>query len=91
MTLFQKRVYKIVKKIPQGKVLTYKELAKLAGSPRAFRAIGNILNKNRDPKTPCHRIVRSDGQVGGYNSGTKKKIVLLKKEGIIIYHGKVVS
>jgi len=91
MTLFQKRVYKIVKKIPQGKVLTYKELAKLAGSPRAFRAIGNILNKNRDPKTPCHRIVRSDGQVGGYNSGTKKKIVLLKKEGIIIYHGKVAS
>jgi len=80
MTLFQKRVYKIVKKIPQGKVLTYKELAKLAGSPRAFRAIGNILNKNRDPKTPCHRIVRSDGQVGGYNSGTKKKIVLLKKK-----------
>ena len=91
MTLFQKRVYKIVKKIPQGKVLTYKELAKLAGSPRAWRAVGNILNKNRDPKTPCHRIVRSDGQVGGYNSGTKKKIVLLKKEGIIIYHGKVAS
>lgn len=61
--------------------MSYKQVAKLAGRPRAYRAVGNILNKNYDPKIPCHRVIRSDGQVGGYNRGTAKKISLLKKEG----------
>ena len=80
-TTFREKVYKIVKKIPKGKTLSYKTVAKLASRPGAWRAVGNILNKNPDPKTiPCHRVIRSDGKIGGYKGGTKKKIALLKKE-----------
>jgi methylated-DNA-[protein]-cysteine S-methyltransferase len=77
-------VFKIVSKIPKGKVLTYKKVAELAGFPHAWRAVGNILNKNRDPEIPCHRVIKSDGKIGGYNKGVDKKILLLKKEGVII-------
>lgn len=84
MSSFQKKVYEVLRKIPRGKVLTYKEVAKLAGSPRAFRSVGNILNKNKDKKIPCHRVIRSDGNVGGYNKGVDKKIFLLEKEGVKI-------
>ncbi len=80
---FQEQVYRVVKKIPKGKVLTYKEVARGAGKPLAFRAVGNILNKNFDPKIPCHRVIRSDGKVGGYNRGTLEKQILLKNEGAI--------
>jgi len=90
MISFQKRVYKIVKKIPKGKVLTYKAIARLARKPRAWRAVGNILNKNRNPKIPCHRVIRSDGKIGGYNRGIKKKIALLKREGVKIKNKKVI-
>ena len=86
---FQERTFEVVSRIPKGKVLSYQAVAKLAGKPRAFRAVGNILNKNRSLQVPCHRVIRSNGQVGGYNKGIKKKIALLKKEGIIIYHGQV--
>ena len=55
---FKQKVLKIVAKIPQGKTLTYKQVAKLAGKPRAYRAVGNILNKNYNPKIPCHRVIR---------------------------------
>jgi O-6-methylguanine DNA methyltransferase len=82
VTLSQGQVYKIVKKIPKGQVLSYKEVAKRAGHPRAWRAVGNILNKNRDPKIPCYRVIRSDGQIGGYRKGIKKKIKILKSEHI---------
>jgi len=81
---FSNKVFGIVKEIPKGKVLTYKEVAQRAGNPRAWRAVGNILNKNKDPKIPCHRIIRSDEKVGGYNRGQKQKIALLKKEGVIL-------
>jgi O-6-methylguanine DNA methyltransferase len=87
---FKNRVYEIVREIPKGKVLTYKIVAKLIGSPRAWRAVGNILNKNRDKKIPCHRVIRTDGKVGGYKEGTKKKIALLKKEGVVIKNWRVV-
>jgi O-6-methylguanine DNA methyltransferase len=89
MTSFQERVFKVVRKIPRGKVLSYKEVAKLAGSPRAFRAVGNALNKNRNRKIPCHRVVRSDSMVGGYAHGTKKKTRVLKKEGLKIRNFKI--
>lgn len=90
---FSNRVFQIVKKIPPERVLTYKDVAKLAGKPRAWRAVGNILNKNPYLKRiPCHRVIRSDGKVGGYKKGIKKKIALLKKEGITInYHNKITS
>ena len=81
IAIFQDKVYETVKKIPRGKVLTYKQVAELAGRPRAFRAVGNVLNKNRDPRIPCHRVIRSDGKIGGYNQGIKKKALLLYKEG----------
>ncbi|MBI3888741.1 MGMT family protein [Candidatus Nomurabacteria bacterium] len=80
---FTQKVHEVVKKIPKGKVLTYKEVARRAGNAKASRAVGNILNKNHDPKIPCHRVIRSDGKLGGYNGGTQKKKEILKKEGYI--------
>ncbi|MBI2889013.1 MAG: MGMT family protein [Candidatus Liptonbacteria bacterium] len=80
---FQERVYAVVSKIPCGKALTYKEVARRAGNPDASRAVGNILAKNFDPKIPCHRVVRSDGEIGGYNRGVKLKRAILKREGAI--------
>jgi O-6-methylguanine DNA methyltransferase len=58
-------------------------VAKLAGSPKAYRAVGNILNKNYDPQIPCHRVIRSDGTTGGYNRGSAQKIKILKSEKAI--------
>lgn len=80
---FEEKVYQIVKEIPAGKFLTYKEVAQRAGSPEAWRAVGNILAKNKSPEIPCHRIIRSDGKIGGYKYGQRKKRFLLKKEGAI--------
>ena len=80
---FEKRVFKIVKKISKGKTLTYKQVAEKAGSKKAYRAVGNILNKNKNLKIPCHRVIRSDGKIGGYNRGEQEKISLLKKEKAI--------
>lgn len=79
---FREKVFEVVKKIPPGEVLSYKEVASRARRPQAFRAVGNILNKNRDPQIPCHRVIRSDGKLGGYNKGEKIKRALLKKEGV---------
>jgi len=81
-TLFQEKVFRVVKKIPRGQVLTYKEIAKLIGNPKSFRAVGNALHKNYDPNIPCHRVIRSDGKTGGYNRGSEKKRELLKKEKV---------
>ena len=80
MITFREKVYKVVKSIKRGKTLTYAEVAKRAGNAKAYRAVGNILNKNYDPKIPCHRVIRSDGTVGGYNRGSKKKLEVLKRE-----------
>ena len=77
---FKEKVYAVVAKIPKGKVLTYKEVAKRAGSPKASRAVGNILNKNVSPKVPCHRVIRSNGEIGGFRSGHVAKVQILRKE-----------
>ena len=87
---FKEKVYNVVEKIPKGKVLTYKEVARRAGRPLAWRAVGNILNKNKNPEVPCHRVVRSDGKIGGYNCGLNKKITLLCKEGVVVRKYKIV-
>jgi len=79
-SVFGEKVFNIVRKIPKGKTLPYKEVARRAGSPKACRAVGNILNKNRNPLIPCHRVIRSDGKAGGYNRGPRMKIILLKRE-----------
>ncbi len=81
---FSESVYDAVRSIPKGKTLTYKEVALRAGSPNAFRAVGNILNKNYNTAVPCHRVVRSDGKAGGYNRGKEKKIEILKEEGAVM-------
>ena len=81
---FKQKVFVVVAKIPKGKTLTYKEVGRRAGRPKAYRAVGNILSTNYDPKIPCHRVVRSDGKPGGYNRGVEKKHKLLKKEGTIV-------
>ncbi len=80
---FKDAVYAIVRKISKGKTVSYADVARAAGRPRAYRAVGNILNKNHDPKIPCHRVIRSDGKIGGYNGGSAKKIARLKSEGAI--------
>jgi len=70
--------------------MTYKAVARLAGSPRAFRAVGNALNENLNPKKiPCHRVVRSDGELGGYKWGEARKASLLRKEGVILNNWKI--
>lgn len=80
---FKDRAFKIVADIPKGKTLSYKEVAQKTGSPRAYRAVGNILNKNHDPDIPCHRVILSDGTAGGYNKGADQKISKLKREKAI--------
>lgn len=86
---FNERCYSVLKKVPKGKVTTYKEIAKALGT-KAYRAVGNAMNKNPyAPKVPCHRVVKSNGEVGGFASGTKKKIQMLRKEGVEIKKGKI--
>jgi len=83
MKTFTQKVKDIVKKIPHGKTMTYKEVARRAGNSKAGRVVGNIMKANYDPKIPCHRVIRSDGGLGGYNrGGIKKKRALLLKEGV---------
>jgi O-6-methylguanine DNA methyltransferase len=83
MKSFKEKVFGIVRNIPRGKTMTYLEVAKKAGSPKASRAVGNILKTNYDPAIPCHRVIRSDGKLGGYNRGSKRKEELLKEEHAI--------
>ncbi len=80
---FADRVYALVAKIPKGATMTYGEVAAAAGSPGAARAVGTIMSKNYDPSIPCHRVVRYDGQPGGYNRGRRRKKQLLEMEGAI--------
>lgn len=80
-SLFTQKVFAVVRKIPKGQVLTYKQVAERLGKPKSYRAVGNVLNKNFDPNIPCHRVIRSDGKIGGYNRGEKNKKKLLIEEG----------
>jgi O-6-methylguanine DNA methyltransferase len=86
---FQEKVWAACSKIPKGKVSTYGQIARMVGKPGASRAVGNALNRNRSASVPCHRVVRSDGSVGGFAHGTKAKICMLEKEGVKIRSGKV--
>ncbi|OGM90954.1 hypothetical protein A2755_02015 [Candidatus Wolfebacteria bacterium RIFCSPHIGHO2_01_FULL_48_22] len=87
MKTFKEKVLKIVASIPKGKVMTYKQVAQKAGSPRAFRAVGTLMKHNEDMKrVPCHRVIRSDGTAGHYSGpgGIKGKIKKLRSEGVRI-------
>lgn len=83
MKSFKEKVLEVVRKIPKGKTMTYKEIAKGAGSPQASRAVGSIMKANYDETVPCHRVIRSDGKVGDYNRGGEDaKRALLKQESV---------
>jgi methylated-DNA-[protein]-cysteine S-methyltransferase len=85
-----KDVYKLLMEIPAGKIATYGDIAKALGHPFAARAVGNILNKNPNPIiVPCHRIICSNGKMGGYAYGSIAKRKLLEKEGIKFQNGSV--
>lgn len=82
---FRDQVYTLIRKIPKGKVATYGQVAKLVGSPKAARAVGMCMKVNPDaPRTPCHRIVASDGRLTGYSAegGVAKKKLMLLSEGV---------
>jgi O-6-methylguanine DNA methyltransferase len=82
-TGFERAVYRAVAAIPAGEVRSYKWVARRIGRPRAARAVGNALNKNRHPGLiPCHRVVMSDGSMGGYSKGPSAKRRILRSEGI---------
>jgi methylated-DNA-[protein]-cysteine S-methyltransferase len=93
---FNEKIYSILKKVPKGKVITYKDLAHRAGT-RAYRAVGTALKNNPyAPLVPCHRVVKSDGFIGGFlgsndpkSKEVKKKIKMLRKEGITIKNNKI--
>lgn len=82
--IFTKKVLAVVAKIPKGKTMSYKEVARRAGSPRAYRAVGNIMNHHNIKGLPCHRVICSNDYVGGYRWGIRKKIQKLKSEGVKI-------
>ena len=86
-TKFQVKVWVYLSQIPRGRVKTYAQVAKSIGKPLAVRAVANAISKNPyAPKIPCHRVIRSDGSLGGYSGkgGIKTKRLLLKKEGILL-------
>ena len=83
------KCYLLLQKIPEGKVTTYKALAAALGT-KSSRAIGQIMKKNPKPYVwPCHRVVMSDGKLGGYVFGKDKKIELLQSEGVTVTKGKI--
>jgi methylated-DNA-[protein]-cysteine S-methyltransferase len=82
-TPFAQKVFAVTRGIPKGRTLTYKQVALKAGRPGASRAVGSILATNYDLKIPCHRVIRSDGKMGGYNRGIENKVKILKKEGAL--------
>ncbi|MEK6896057.1 MAG: MGMT family protein [Nanoarchaeota archaeon] len=89
MTSFSERCYQLLRKVPCGKVTTYKSLAKALGT-KAYRAVGNAMNKNPyAPKVPCHRVIKSNGEIGGFASGLNDKIALLTQEGVSIEKNKI--
>ena len=79
-TTFRERVLEIVRSIPRGKTMSYGEVAALAGSLGAARAVGSIMKYNYDPSVPCHRVIKADGKPGEYNRGEERKKELLEKE-----------
>ena len=93
MTQFQQLCYQTLKnKVPAGTVITYGGLAKLIGNPKAFRAVGSAMNKNPfAPAIPCHRVVKSNGDLGGFAYDISLKIKRLQAEGVSVENGKIVN
>lgn len=81
---FTARVLDAVRRIPPGRVATYGDVARLAGSPRAWRAVGHIMATCRAADVPCHRVVAAGGGLGGYGGNTALKRALLRADGVIV-------
>ena len=80
---FADRVRDAVRQIPRGETRSYSAVARAIGHPGAARAVGTIMKNNYDPTVPCHRVIRSDGSLGGYNRGHARKRELLEVEGAL--------
>jgi len=80
---FAKRVREVVRQIPRGRTATYGEVARMAGHPGAARAVGMVMKNNYDTSVPCHRVIRADGKLGGFNRGVELKQKLLRSEGAL--------
>ena len=92
MTAFQSECYQALEKVPPGKVISYAGLAEMIGRPKAHRAVGSAMNKNPfAPKVPCHRVVKSNGDIGGFADDINVKIKRLHKEGVEVLDNKVVN
>lgn len=91
MTKFQTKVLKTVRDIRKGEVLTYKQVAERSGSPRAWRAVGRVMRENHDPLVPCHRVIKSNGEPGGYNGGEMEKELKLISEDAKFDKGKIIK
>ncbi len=88
---FNERCYSLLRKVPKGRVTTYKALANALGT-RAYRAVGQAMNKNPNaPKVPCHRVVSSDGSIGGFAHPIERKIRMLRREGVEVEDGMIVD
>lgn len=81
---FRRRVLAAVRRVPVGRVATYGDVARLAGQPRAWRAVGNIMRRCSDPLVPCHRVIAASGRLGGYGGNIELKRALLRAEGLIV-------
>ena len=92
MTRFQSDCYEALKKVPKGKVITYAGLARMIGRPKAHRAVGSAMNKNPyAPQVPCHRVVKSNGDLGGFATDIDVKIKRLQEEGVMVSDNKIVD
>jgi methylated-DNA-[protein]-cysteine S-methyltransferase len=86
---FAARVRSAVRRIPQGRVATYGDVAAAAGTPRAHRAVGNIMRTTADSSVPCHRVIAAGGKLGGYGRDLFAKRALLLAEGVTVSNGRV--
>jgi methylated-DNA-[protein]-cysteine S-methyltransferase len=91
MPPFYEKCYAILRKVPKGKVTTYREIAKALNS-KAYQAVGSAMHNNPySPQVPCHRVVNANGNLGGFYSGQKAKIKMLKEEGVEVKENKIVD
>lgn len=92
MASFEEKARKLLKRVPKGKLTAYSAIAKAFGNRNAARAVGNACAKNPfAPRIPCHRVVKSNGKIGGYAFGVRKKIALLGREGVMVKKNKVLD
>ena len=93
MTQFQQLCYQTLKqKVPAGRVISYGDLAILIGHPKAYRAVGSAMNKNPfAPEVPCHRVVKSNGELGEFAQAISLKAKRLQEEGVLVKNNKIVN